>query len=405
MKTLIELFDACQTDNVVAAMKYAPEKIIFVGFKETMTQKRTADLERFFEMSGQRVIVEYEIVGRYNFDAIVAALERLADANDDCCFDLTGGKEMVLAAMGYVANARGIPMVQVDVKTGKVFPIKYFDASSATPEISMTIEECISLNGGSVVHDDENVVFWNLTPDFKADVDIMWALCRPNCGLWNKHCCIFAELEYYGDLDENYWLHVDFAYLRSRGHDYYLNQELMNALVENGLLTEYVTEGDKLSFRYKNAQVWKCLTKAGSILELHTYLTAMEIENQTPGYYDDLGVGVVVDWDGVLHGEFAAERDTRNELDVVLMRGMVPVIISCKNGEVHKEALYELATVAERYGGAYAKKVLLTTYLNNDAASRQFILQRAKDMGITVLENVHLLEQDEFAQLLRVKTK
>ena len=44
MKTLIELFDVCQIENVIAALSFVPEKIVFVGFKETMTEKRKNDL-------------------------------------------------------------------------------------------------------------------------------------------------------------------------------------------------------------------------------------------------------------------------------------------------------------------------------------------------------------------------
>ena len=41
--TLIELFDSCQIENVIAALRFKPQKIVFVGFKEVMTKKRQND--------------------------------------------------------------------------------------------------------------------------------------------------------------------------------------------------------------------------------------------------------------------------------------------------------------------------------------------------------------------------
>ena len=77
--------------------------------------------------------------------------------------------------------------------------------------------------------------------------------------------------------------------------------------------------------------------------------------------------------------------DTENESDGVMMRGMVPVFISCKNGYIDREELYKLNVVANRFGGKYAKKVLFATSLD-DSDYSQFLRQRAKDMGIKVIE-------------------
>ena len=33
VKTLIEIFDGCQIENVIAGLRLKPEKIIFIGYK------------------------------------------------------------------------------------------------------------------------------------------------------------------------------------------------------------------------------------------------------------------------------------------------------------------------------------------------------------------------------------
>ena len=47
---LIELFDECQLNNVVASLAFKPEKIIFLGYKKVMNVQKTAALKKFFEI-------------------------------------------------------------------------------------------------------------------------------------------------------------------------------------------------------------------------------------------------------------------------------------------------------------------------------------------------------------------
>ena len=74
---------------------------------------------------------------------------------------------------------------------------------------------------------------------------------------------------------------------------------------------------------------------------------------------DDCRIGVHIDWDGVIHQ--SRGDDVLNEIDVLSLYKNIPVFISCKNGHVDQHALYELETVANRFGGKYAKKILVVT--------------------------------------------
>ena len=70
-------------------------------------------------------------------------------------------------------------------------------------------------------------------------------------------------------------------------------------------------------------------------------------------------------------------HDVKNEIDVMLLEGFCPVFISCKNGKVDQMALYELDTVAKRFGGKYAKKILMA----GQEISEGYLL-RAEEMDI-----------------------
>ena len=146
----------------------------------------------------------------------------------------------------------------------------------------------------------------------------------------------------------------------------------------------------------------RVLTTAGTILDLSTYAAARKIEskNGEPCYTDAM-TGVFIDWDAVVHEEDDREVDTQNEIDVVLMKGLIPVFVSCKNGAVEEEELYKLNTVAERFGSKFARKVLVGTTLGRGGRSKRYLLERAEDMGIKVIEGVHEMPREEFARQLR----
>lgn len=405
IKTLIELFDASQIENVIAGLRFSPQKIVFIGFKEVMTKRKTQALQDFFAMRGMDIQFEYETVGRYDFDGIVEKLNAIIDRNEDCCFDLTGGKELVLVAMGVVSPLRDIPMLQINVRTGDLIKVKNCDALAESPKSSVQIRENVALNGCAIIDDEKEDFAWDFTKEFQRDIEILWGICRRNCGLWNRQSKVFESFEKFGKIDENLCVHANLVYMKERKQDVLLENRTIEALIRNGMILDYSLEDDIVQFRYKNTQIHQCLTKAGNILELYAYMLLGEIADEDAGYYDDMDIGVYIDWDGVIHDGTTREKDTKNEVDIMLMRDLIPMFVSCKNGEVHKEALYELSTVADKFGGKYAKKFMITTYVSTDAKSTEYIKQRAIDMGIVIIDNVDKMRREELKAELKKRIK
>lgn len=395
IKTLVELFDACQIENVIAALRFKPEKIVFVGFKKIMTNKKIGALERFFEMRKLNIKLEYRVVSRYNYDEIVGEINNIIDENEDVCFDLTGGKELVLVAMGEISAVRNVPMIQFDVRTGDMLRVKNCENLSETEKTHMSIEENVVLAGGIVV-EDEDAPKWNLSEDFKKDIQKIWDICKKKCRAWNRNSGIIKMLEAANVSADELCVRVPVSSVRD-----FPDEGIMRNLEECGIINGYEKNDKELVFEYKNEQVRRVLSKAGNILELYVYMIANDIQAEDAGYYDDIDTGVFVDWDG----ELTEKADTRNEIDIFIMRDLVPVFVSCKNGEVHKEALYELNTVAEKFGGEYSKKVLVCTYISYSKTAREYILQRARDMKIEVIESVDKLDDEEFLQTIRQRIR
>jgi hypothetical protein len=180
------------------------------------------------------------------------------------------------------------------------------------------------------------------------------------------------------------------------------NRKLFYALSAAELISGFTSDKEAFSFTIKNTQISRILSKAGTILELKTFLLAQELQGKKQSHFNDVMTGVSIDWDGEVHQYGAEIRDTENEIDVLCMKGLLPLFISCKNGAVDEAELYKLGTVAQRFGGGYAKKALVATYIDKKPQQLAYLRQRAKDMDIQLLENVDALDDKEFAKQLKM---
>ena len=78
------------------------------------------------------------------------------------------------------------------------------------------------------------------------------------------------------------------------------------------------------------------------------------------------------------------------------MQGTTPIFISCKNGFVDADELYKLSVVADRFGGPYAGRMIVLTQHQPDAS----FLNRAKELSIRVIQNVHNISTTSFWEKL-----
>ncbi len=406
MKTLIELFDSCQFLNILAGIRFQPEKIVFVGYASVMNQQRKESIHKFFKLRNQSVILEFVEIERYAYDSVLETLNTIIDQNTDCCFDLTGGKELALVAIGEIAAGKNVPMIQFDPKNGRFIRIKNAQAIAEPQKRSVSIREAVVLNGGEIVSPPDWCYGWNLNEDFRRDIRRIRDISRKNCTEWNQFTIALESLVPSYELHTGLLVSADLNDLPEAKQKILKESSFLHELSRAGILEDVQLKCSnvqlkcsKLKFRYKNNQVKRALAKAGNILELYVYLVAHEIAEEHSDFFGDIGIGVMIDWDGKLSDIKTVE--TRNEIDVCLMRGMIPLFISCKNGEVHKEALYELFSVAQRFGGEYAKKFLVTNDVSSASVTRKYVMQRAKDMQIEIIDSMDKMSHEEVKALFR----
>lgn len=188
---------------------------------------------------------------------------------------------------------------------------------------------------------------------------------------------------------------------------------------------EGLTFGDSgtVTFAFKDEPTMSLLKKQGNAFELAVYHLLRE-----SGIFDDIETGTKIAWDAndvnldqvlldllnstqntifgykhytevrsdVLRG--TARKSTENELDVIAIKGMTPIFISCKTGKDNKiEWLYEIASVSSHF---MSRGVMA---ISNDLSRqpKSAFLERAKQMDISILGTDNLWDADKLSASLR----
>lgn len=368
-------------ENVITSLHFEVDKTIFFGFEDVIEkQKRVA--ERFLLKHCGVKEVRFYPVSRTDFGAVQNTIrKRIAqerEQGNQVFFDITGGEPMIMVAFGMLSEELCAPVHFYDIPGDRLMELNAVKGRSiskcaARQRMEFDLDKYIEMQGGVINYRLNKALHAAENKDFEELMPGLWKVSNDNAACWNS----FSDmLKRYSNTE--YGLTVELSEKTVQNHmkeSKNLNSPgRLSRLLEDcsceGLLEQVNYDGRGLFFKYRNAFVKECILNTGSILELHTYME--EKADST-----DCLVGIHLDWDG-----FIRERggeDVLNEVDVLVLHGFVPTFISCKNGHVGKEALYELEAVADKFGGKYAKKVLVATreLTRTDA-------NRAKEMGIEV---------------------
>lgn len=387
MYTLIEIFDAKQYENIITPLSLKNiSKLIYVGTKEVMTKELIENLKHFFIQKKFEIPVEYLFVERDNSSSILNRFTQIIQQNRNCLFDVTGGEDVVLSCVGIIAERFCVPIVRLDVKNcnPSVIHGDSLDLPIACP--SFSVNDFITLQGGRVLRYN-NVS--NLSLEEADDIREIFRVNSEDCEAYSSFCNIISEFISH---DKKRVVINKEEYRKKRERVRFNINKTLTLLIEKALLIKQSEDSDIEYYTTKSPIVTQCLLKSGNALEYYTALAAQAL----PHLFSDVRVGVNVEWD--------ISKDiyeTQNEIDVTAVCGGFPVFISCKNGEVRKDALYELDTVSRTLGGPYAKKILVCTYISKNKSAREHFIKRAKDMGIKLVFNSHKKSPEEFVRFLK----
>lgn len=400
--TIIEFIDKNQIDNLCSTLLFRPDETILVGADEGFLNNLSARYTSVLRRNRIQTEVSVCAINPERLSDIIEKLELILGTESECVFDLTGGGELYLAAVGVLFGKYGdkVQMHRYNLGSQKLIDCDTEGNSRTMSPPALKLTDMIEIYGGIIANTEEQgAEVWNLTDDFLDDIRRMWVICSRDSYKWNRMIArldeIYAKFGT-GPLRTSFSREqMKLAQLLTRTSQ----NEFLNFIVQlqnAGLLRFTGLANDTYRIVFSNEQVKRVLTTAGQILELKINQVLREIRDENPLLLiRDIHTGVLLDWDGRV-----TSGDINNEIDVMCLQGLIPWFISCKNGKIMVDELYKLNTVATRFGGRYAKKVLVVSNMVNNGISRQSLKDRAAELGITLIDNIDVMSDAAIKQKL-----
>ena len=382
MKTLIELYDERPMENVLAAEMFRPERTVFICPPEVAgSEAMRESLERYFRARDVGTQPLFVPVNMLDTAEVTRGLRSVLEKYEDCAIDISGGTDSALFAAGMVAGERETPVFTYSHRQNTFFSILNAPFADRLPcGISLTCADCFLMAGGSMLPGREDNA---LLKDALEDMDALWRVYCRYKKEWH------SAVTYTQRVSQAYEKELTARGARTVKGDrgqVTANEELLNSLRDRGLILD-LTVGEEISFRFKSPLVRFWLRDVGSALETHVYRACVR-----SGIFGDVRLSAAVGW----HFGGKGDGNVTNEIDVMAVRGVKPIFISCKATEIKTEALNELAILRDRFGGAGSYAAIVTsanTSSRNSAAMRA----RAQELNINVISAAEAKDGEKLA--------
>lgn len=349
MKVLVELIDSQQILNLVSAVNLKPDMVYF------LTDSSSAALPG------------HEIMQKYlgcPYETVHYSPEKLKDIlsgiqGDEIEIDVHGGSDIAIAMATAFAKKTGCTLCYPGFTTG----IMYSDKNGTVEKTELfvpkfTVREIVSMYGGSVREMPEAVFEGE---DRKA-VYACNASKRYNSKRWGDFCQTMANVARKNE-GRTVWKAPESVYNEYRSIFRSVSCVFRQCEVKDGTLT----------LEFANPEYKVLVTDTGVPFEYETYY---QLEDS--GYFDDIDIRVNIDWNG---GEFN-RRDPNSELDVMASKDGRLISVSCKSGKYDQQAIYEVKTNAEQFGGNFAIPVLCTDYERRHSEYEE----KAETLGVLLIQ-------------------
>ena len=376
MNTLIELYDERAIENVLAADLFRPQRIVYLCPKEiAQSRVRQDQIAAFFRHRGWDPELIFREASLYKVDRILRQLLAISEKYPDCAMDVTGGSDAELFAAGMFASKVNVRVFTYSRRKNRFYNISGAEFAENVPcDISYSVREFFMMAGGTLL---PGRVDNGVLKEYLADIDPFFDCFLRHRRDWTNIITYMQRISP-AESGQAPAMEVRGSYIvkGERGGRISAKEEALQDFQRIGFLHDLeILSGERVSFRFRDANTRAWLRDVGSVLELYVYKACLDA-----GVFNDIISSAVVRWDEVLgHGSVI------NEIDVMASRGVVPLFISCKVSDVKTEALNELAILRDRFGGKGAKAAIVSTGHCNAAARH-----RAAQLGIAVIDRDEL---------------
>lgn len=383
MKILIELYDREPIFNYLATVFYKPEKVYFVGGKRTVSPRCKAKTEKFAHFMGIKSEFVYRAVKSPDFSDIRAELESVISLEkskgNNCVIDVTGGSDLSLVAAGCLMG-NGTEIVRYDIKENRFR--NFSTGESFDVNLKIPCEAFVTAAGGTIYEESRSNDYSESDWEIIRNLIDVYFDCRDD---WNRFVKYLQRISKKDGEKVGDSLEISASMTVSdNGKVYSYNDAILRKIEGTKAIRNYSADpkNQKISFEYLSSKIANLLVNEGVWLELCVYLEAMKTE----GLFD-IQTGTKFVW-GIPEKDMPVQRllsdsTPRNEVDVMLTRGVMPVFISCKTRYPINEDLNELYAIKENFGGKVSSAILATTkYVDSESP----VAERARALGIGIID-------------------
>lgn len=379
IQTIVELYDKEPIENVLAACIFKPELLIYICDVRDNSWRKENAVYRMLRLRGLETQVRFFYIDTNNITAIRKTMVAITRDYPKCVFDCSGGKDLVLLTAGVFCREKDVPAFYIDANRGKLVDInacEYLVKEFMMPKFSA--EDIFALSGAKFAgygHFDKE----QLKNGWEKDVANVWDLVIHNPDVWGSQVGYFQAA---GKAQDELYINAPMMLKINKQTSARCNPALLKKLEKCGVVSQVKVQDNQVQFRYKSLMHKKCLQNHGIWLEMYLYFAA-----KRSGSFNDVRTSVVVDWDN----NKDSAQGTRNEIDVLLVKGITPIFISCKMGLPSPLALTEIKILSEKFGGQRTRTVLATAV--DVQESNHHLAQRAKDLDIVLIDKTCLNEK------------
>lgn len=361
----IEFLDAEPMENVITALHYSIDKTIFIGFKDDIARygERSKNfLDKYCHVKEIKFIEVPENNLQGILNKISTQVQEEKDVGNTIFFDITGGEGLILMAFGMLAKDYELPIHQYDVESDKMTEFRIGKARHLSEckeiqrknKLKLTLDSYIAMWGAKINRrpEDNKDKLPIHDRNYMEVIQKLWPILDAYGKDWNKHTTSMGHDLKVEGLNVNVTVNPNDIY-KWADFKVFL-QRLNQAGAIYGYQVSHVQNGEKVEFCYPSAEMKRTILKSGNMFELQVY---QDKKNQEGSL--DCDMGVKIDWDGDVYN-----GGVYNEIDVLALKGNILTFVSCKGGNMEGNAslepMYQLETIASRFGGRYARKILAT---------------------------------------------